>query len=112
MSVYDKAGEIRLLSAMLEAAQWELQDDVIEAAAIEVCGADEILALIERSAVLEWLDSERLKPEDLFEHEELEEWAKAREVEISEAKAASPLPRAPNTKAINELLIELLEEGI
>ena len=74
MGIYDKAGEIRLIQAMLDGAQWEVQDGVLIEALLEVVGVDDVMEHLKIEDVLEWL-GENKAPDKVFTHDELSEWA-------------------------------------
>jgi hypothetical protein len=74
MGIYDRKTEVQLLVAMLEAAQWNLQDGVIAEAAIAVEG-DEILDRLDRDDIIAYIDAKSLSPEDLFDEDMLMNWA-------------------------------------
>ena len=74
MGVYNKDGEIRLIGAMFEGAQWELQDGVLITAIIELVGAAEVLEHLDADEVLEWLGDNK-EPQKVFTYDELEVWA-------------------------------------
>ena len=74
MGIYDKAGEIRLIQAMLDGAQWEVQDGVLIEALLEVVGVDDVMEHLKIEDVLEWLGEDK-QPDKIFTQEELEEWA-------------------------------------
>lgn len=65
--------EVRIASNILEALYWDMDASVLVDAMVEQLGVDEILDNMKESDIIEWLGA--LKPEEVFEHEDLAEWA-------------------------------------
>ena len=74
MGVYNRRGEIQLISAILDAAQYDVQDGVLVEALLEVVGVEDVMEHLKIDEVLEWL-GENKTPAKVFTQEELEEWA-------------------------------------
>ena len=74
MSIYDKAGEVRLWVAIFEAAQWELHAGVLTEALLETVGGADLLEHLDKDDIVDWVVGE-LNPGDVFDEDALKEWA-------------------------------------